>query len=302
MNTRIAFSLGAVLAAGAWQLPAQPISHLMQGPLPMQTSAGNMVFFSSEMGGPGEAVKDAPYSAQTTTEFTQVLADGNRIYRKQTGMVYRDSEGRTRREQTIGPIGPLPGPAAKQVIFLNDPVAGVSYVLDPDKKTAQKMPLPKVAPAGGVSGGVPGGIVTANTGGTMIRHMEIRQEGGGKTGPGQVFLYQKSDESAGGAPQNTNLGARTFDAVQADGTRSVMTIAAGQVGNEKPIELVDERWFSPQLQTTVLSKHIDPRMGDTVYQLTNISTAEPAHSLFEVPADYQVTEGKGGVRIQMEHK
>jgi len=51
------------------------------------------------------------------------------------------------------------------------------------------------------------------------------------------------------------------------------------------------------LQVVVLSKHTDPRMGDHLYRLTNISRAEPAKALFEVPADYTpAREFPAGVR------
>jgi len=57
------------------------------------------------------------------------------------------------------------------------------------------------------------------------------------------------------------------------------------------MEIVSERWYSPELQVVVLSKHRDPRMGENVYRLTNINRSEPARSLFETPADYTITEG-----------
>ncbi len=73
-----------------------------------------------------------------------------------------------------------------------------------------------------------------------------------------------------------------------EGTRSTRTIAAGQIGNEKPIEIVSESWFSPDLKTVVYSKRSDPRSGDMIYSLTNISRSEPDASLFAVPADYKL--------------
>ena len=100
-----------------------------------------------------------------------------------------------------------------------------------------------------------------------------------------------------------SLGKKTFGGVEADGTRSTITIPAGEIGNEQPILVVSERWFSSQLQTVVMSKHSDPRMGETTFQLTNISRDEPAHSLFEVPSDYTVKEESGpGVHIEMKKK
>jgi len=77
------------------------------------------------------------------------------------------------------------------------------------------------------------------------------------------------------------------------GTRTTRTIAAGAIGNDQPIEVVSETWYSPNLQMVVMSKHSDPQIGETTYKLTNIQQAEPAHSLFEVPANYTVREGEG---------
>ena len=69
-----------------------------------------------------------------------------------------------------------------------------------------------------------------------------------------------------------------------------VTIPAGQIGNERPIIVVDEVWRSPELQVTVQSSHNDPRMGVTQYSLRNVSRSEPAPTLFQVPSDYTVKE------------
>jgi hypothetical protein len=73
-----------------------------------------------------------------------------------------------------------------------------------------------------------------------------------------------------------------------------MTIPAGQMGNEQPILIVTETWYSPDLQAMVLTKH-DPRNGETVTKLMNISRSEPPHMLFEAPADFKVTESERGM-------
>ena len=88
------------------------------------------------------------------------------------------------------------------------------------------------------------------------------------------------------------LGSKTLEGVTAEGTRTTMTIPAGQVGNEQPIQTVVETWYSPDLKITVYSKRSDPRSGETVMRYTNIARTEPAHSLFEVPADYKVTDSQ----------
>ena len=88
-----------------------------------------------------------------------------------------------------------------------------------------------------------------------------------------------------------SLGTQTIGGVSAQGTRTTRTIPAGQIGNEKPIVIVTERWYSPDLQMVVMSKRSDPRTGETVFQLTDVQLGEPDASLFQVPSDYTVTKG-----------
>src|SRR5262249_7359023 len=99
-----------------------------------------------------------------------------------------------------------------------------------------------------------------------------------------------------------SLGTQTIEGVACEGTRVTRTIAAGEIGNEQPINIVSERWYSPDLQTVVLDKQSDPRFGETVFRLTNINRNEPARSLFEVPADYTIKETVAPMRYQVERK
>jgi hypothetical protein len=93
-----------------------------------------------------------------------------------------------------------------------------------------------------------------------------------------------------------SLGTQTIEGVAAEGTRVTFTIPAGKIGNERPLITVSERWYSAELQTVVLSKISDPRMGETTYRLTNIVRSEPDPALFQVPADYKVEESVFGIR------
>jgi hypothetical protein len=52
---------------------------------------------------------------------------------------------------------------------------------------------------------------------------------------------------------------------------------------------ITERWYSPDLQMTVMNKRSDPRTGTTTYKLTNINRSEPSPTMFQVPSDYTVT-------------
>src|SRR6266508_325525 len=215
----------------------------------------------------GKVVKGAPYSATATAETIQTLSDGNQITRKNESKLYRDSEGRARIEQTLETIGKWTADGeAQQHIFINDPVAGVSYNLDPRTHTAFKNVTPQKKPATGAQG------ETLMSNGQMVQ-----------TGKPIIDVGQKKTES---------LGTQTIEGVTAEGTRATLTIPAGEIGNTLPLEIIDETWYSPELQINVMTKHRDPRSGETTYRLTNLSRSEPDRSLFEVPAGYTVQEGK----------
>ena len=262
---------------------------IMQGPegLPAPPPPGDFVFLAAEMSAGGKLVKGAPYSAQAVTESTQVLSDGNRIVNKSTATVYRDSEGRTRREQTLRAIGAFAnGGEPPQTIFINDPVAGTSYMLDPRTHIARKMPPMrfkfefKTPPPADKDGAPPGA--------PPPDRVEIERDViAGRTPPETRFIWGWQNYVA----RPESLGRQTIEGVEAEGTRSTVTIPAGEIGNERPIEIVNERWYSPELQTVVMTRQSDPRFGEAGYRLTNIDRSEPAKSLFEIPADYTVKVG-----------
>jgi hypothetical protein len=244
-----------------------------------------MDFLEAEMSFDDRPVRGAPYSADAVTETTQTLADGNRITRKSAASLYRDSAGRTRREDTLSAMGPWASSDSPKMIMIHDPAAGVSYHLDPQTHTAHKLPMGKnaffLSTAGEpgptpkvlmrhstVQGGAAAAVVTSSAAGMAVE--------GGKTEKPVV--------------KTEPLGKQTIEGVQVEGTRSTVTIPAGAIGNELPISTISERWYSPELQTVVMSKRSDPRFGETVYRLTNLQRSEPQATLFEVPSDYTVQE------------
>lgn len=236
-----------------------------------------MQFISSDFSWDEKIVKGVPYSAEAVTETTQMLVDGNRIARKNSALVYRDGEGRTRREQTIDAVGPWASGQPHKTIFINDPVAGLNYILDPETKTATKITLPKIGAGAQIM--VRGKMMTgAGEPGGDVHFEKFVRKDGDMPGDGKIGFT------------NTPLGKQTIEGVQAEGTRSVTAIPAGTIGNDRPIETVSERWFSNDLQSVVMTKRSDPRMGDTVYKLTNIRRGEPGRTWFEVPGDYTVKE------------
>jgi hypothetical protein len=269
-------------------------------------------------------IVDAPFTAEATTEFIQILSDGNRIEKRYSTSLARDSKGRTRREQEVALIGPLAvfepgaagGPGRARVdtdasgqpprfVTIADPVAGATYTLDARAKVAHR-------------GNLPGGGGRGRGANVVLRVPEVGLVGAGaaawtasvavasNAGPGhepdaqQHKFFEAATAFAGvrvGNETTEKLGTAEIEGVTAEGTRTTMTIPAGAIGNQLPIEVVTERWYSPALQMAVRITRRDPRSGETLYRLTNLSRTEPPADLFVPPSDYQVWD-MNNFRIQ----
>jgi len=235
--------------------------------------------------GPGATVQGAPYSATIVNESTQTLADGNRIVQRATGTTARDSQGRTRQDMALPSIGNMSAANAPHLVFIQDPVAQTAYTLNLTDKTAHKMPALPPTPPGAVQGQFTSGVFSA-----AIPPPNIAVAGAGLPGPGPVVMKAQINPEQGDI-KTEDLGTQTMQGVSVQGVRTTRTIPAGQIGNDKPIEIVTEVWTSPELKTTVYSKRSDPRTGEQIFQLTNIVRSEPDPSQFTVPADFKLTEG-----------
>jgi hypothetical protein len=308
----VLFGVALCASVAFAQEPAQGIvikqERIMQGPEggPPPPPDANMVFFATESFG-GKTVKGAPYSAEAVTETIQTLGDGNRIINRITSMLYRDSDGRTRREQSLKGLGIFgSGEEPFKTIFINDPVAGVTYALDSRSHTAHKsVPFTfelsgkkgeqfefKVAPGtAATTNMIVTGPIAAGVGGARATHPPMDQFTlKGEAGIGQTFVFRTKTNNPNDVKEEL-LGKQIIEGVEAEGTRTTVTIPAGEIGNERAIEIVSERWFSPELQLVVMTRNSDPRTGETTYKLTNINRVEQAKSLFEVPSDYTIKEG-----------
>jgi len=260
----------------------------------------------------GAAVFDAPYSAEAVTEVTQVLADGNRIERRSSASIARNGQGRTRREQNGIPLGTFMAASTQPIVTITDPKSGVHLTLNYDQKVAYRMKPSRtrlVMPPGAGAG------IMYGSAGTMIARPKDEAMRDPAFQPGRPMLPPPpppgSFEVAGGealppiavtgavaaAPimwegtsRSEALEAREIEGVRAEGVRTVMTIPAGAIGNALPIEVVNERWISPELKVVVLTRRFDPRFGETVYRLTNIVRSEPPPDLFKVPADFRTED------------
>lgn len=235
-------------------------------------ASANPIFLLTEMDGVGKVVKGAPYTANAVTETTQTLGDGNRIVNKSTAFLARDSEGRTRREESFTKVGSLQANASK-VVMINDPVAHLQYMYQPNGEAT---------------------VISTDTKGDKLYFKTVGPEMKDKAGPpgGKVFFHRtlgnaEITEDSGGSTnvKHESLGTQVMEGLTVEGTRDTKTIPAGAIGNEKPIVITSETWASPDLQTVVLSKRNDPRFGETVYQLTEVNRSEPDAGLFQVPGN-----------------
>ncbi len=245
------------VAAGQSAPPPPPPPHdvmFAHGPGP----GGGMAFGEF---GEGGTVKGVPVSGDFIVSRDTTLADGNRIHNETQSKVYRDAEGRIRREVGLNLMTPATGNVKRSMVLITDPVAGKRYMLNPDSKTAREMPMhgPRHADT---SGG---------------EQMNARMMGGHGE-PGAVTKEQ--------------LGSKVVNGMQAEGVRVTRTIPAGAIGNEKPIEVVTERWYSPDLQIAVMTVHTDPMMGTVTTKLVNVVRGDPDASLFQVPSDYKTAVGR----------
>ena len=270
----------------------------------------SFAFIAREFGSMREIVKNAPYQAEAVNEVVQTLNDGNRIVRRSSAQVARDGYGRTRQERKGG------------TAYIFDPIENKSYALNPERKSAVRIPrapsliappapptppappaalapvppVPPVPPIPPAAGATPAPKATERV---------IVKRGEGKDEEVRIEVVRIGRDAhtheltpmpppislpilPRGKGEQKPLGTREFDGVKADGTMTSYTIPAGQIGNEKPIVVTSERWFSPELHVVVYAKNSDPRTGDTIYRLANVKRGEPPADLFRIPADYKV--------------
>jgi hypothetical protein len=202
-----------------------------------------------------KVVINEPYSAVGVTNTQRTLTDGNTINESSCAKVYRDTSGRTRREETHNSATCS---ATPQHIFISDPVAGVEYAIDMQNSTYRQFTIkPAAADA-------------------ATPHAHTRP-----ANPNEVHTALGTQQISG-----TSLSAQ--------GTQTVTTIPAGRFGNAQAITTTSVRWYSPDLQIVTQSSRTDPRNGVTTFQLSNISTAEPAESLFQLPAGLTLQQGAPG--------
>jgi hypothetical protein len=206
----------------------------------------------SQPSGQTGPVTGKPFSANEVRRTTQTLADGSHIDQSETSSFARDEFGRMR-------IG-----NAKTIVIF-DPVAGYTYTLDIASKSYFKTQL--------------SGQETKYS----IAVVGDRISTSSLSGKGTLTSALAAPE----ARVEENLPARVISGVSAKGARSTVTIPAGALGNNSDLKVINERWYSDDMQVLLKSSNADPRFGTTTYELTDLVQAPPDSSLFQVPGDYR---------------
>ena len=294
----------------------------------------------------GGVVKNAPYSGEEVNTQDNTLGDGTKLHTEAHTKVYRDSEGRTRRE-------------TDDMINIYDPVAGVTYVLNPKTMTGRQMKVSTVTTVsrdgmttktlssggnvsidGGTTGSGPEGKVffyqtntveavasgddpeaAARAGKLALEKMATAQaakstdkmaldklntemdqikadtqarmeiirmadgtsDGGAYSFGAGAYTMKTTARAVG---KKESLGTQVLEGVIAEGVRTTSTLEMGAIGNDRPINVVSERWMSGDLKTVVMTKHNDPRAGEEIFRLTNVNRNEPDPALFQLPSGY----------------
>ena len=206
-------------------------------------------------------VVGAPFSGVATQRITRPTLDGNRFVFTSTARYYRDSQGRTRIEREFPTPPAADNPTPERVtIQINDPVSGVTYILEPQSKTVN--------------------VLTGN----------LAQRPVQPPVPAPPFSIKFAGMTIGpmerGWSTTVSLGEKTMDGIRALGNRREYAVAAGTMRNEKPIAITVEQWFSPELGVMLVKSSHASTGGESTYRLDDIVQAEPDAALFTLPSNY----------------
>ncbi len=216
-------------------------------------------------------VKNKPLAAVFESETVSVQANGSQVVRRITIRAYRDSDGRTRREQIFrdGNAAASPNAPARSVTIY-DPVALRGFSINPAAHTATSYKLSGNLPSGGsINQQIP-------------QITKILRGDNSQSGAGSIYILA--------APKIDPLGMQTIAGVRATGRRITLLVPAAALGNANPVDTTYEIWIAEDLKILVKCVISNPVSGTHTFLLTSLDRTEPARSLFEVPAGYPVSE------------
>ena len=267
-----------------------------QGAVTVVTTNGSLAAGSTTAGPrfAAPAVTGAPFSGEEVTERVQTLADGTHITQTMPGRrLFRDSQGRTRAEQSLGIPG-RPDADAPRMIQITDSVAGFQYTLDAQNKVAHRSALwqPNQPNAVAIERNTPWFSADAPP-------PPPPPSGAPSATASRLMGAPAQDDHPQPEFKNEYLGTQTIDGVLCDGVRATITYPTDFQGNDRPIVVTRETWQSPDLKVVILTKTNDPRSGESTFEIRNLSRSEPDASLFQPPPDYSVVDDTGPVTVNL---
>lgn len=259
MNRYVIFAAAGLQAVAAWGQTAsfQIFNDAVGGPNTVRILNTDVLF--------GNTVTGKPFSGVEVRHSVQTLGDGTKIETKSSNKIFRDDQGRTRIEREDGSV------------TINDPVTGASAEISRNGRVSRRGTFKYTATSNADA-------VVTNSQKVADMKEKFKAELDAKVGKiidGEVISAQIA--KARTAP-GEDLGYQSVNGITAKGTRITNTIEAGKIGNDRPITIVSERWYSQDLDMLVKSTNSDPRFGDTSYELTNILQVPPDPGLFQIPA------------------
>jgi hypothetical protein len=207
---------------------------------------GMRVIMPAEIG--VSELKGKPFTASARTTLTEVLPDGSKKVRTVEDRIARDSKGRIYQEQHL----PWTEDVNHPVYYVNiyDPVGKRRIHIDPQNHNVIITPI----------------IRPANYDPTDYLTLRARR-------PGESI-------------KNEKLGTKQFDGINAWGRRTLHTFPAGVFGNAQSFVSVDECWYEERMGVDALRRRSDPRSGEQVTELVNLTRAEPDPTMFQPPPGY----------------
>jgi hypothetical protein len=343
--SRASLALAICLLAWPAQSPAQSASASGSGappitvqiePPPVYISSA-MLGVSSPLG--AQSASGKPIVAEITTEHHQSFADGTHISHSTFSSIYRDAQGRIRRESQLSVPGLSEGIATATFITIVDHQLGFGFILNPQEMVAHRYELNAAGPSYVAR-------LSAQAGGSALLSPDAKPsttaspatsaDGSSQNAPPNTAQAVTQNAAQQGAPwrphafaarniraatnsgpaaesapsmridqpflaapnpvRTENLGEQVLLGFRVHGTRVITTLPAGQIGNDRPIDIISEQWFSPDLELVMRSVHHDPWAGDFTTTVTKVSRGDQPTALFEIPAAYKIidaaTEGE----------
>jgi len=110
----------------------------------------------------------------------------------------------------------------------------------------------------------------------------------------------KAPNMRSSAAKIEDLGLTSLDGMDTKGLRRTYTVPAQSSGTGVPVDVVDEYWYSEDLEINLLIRHTDLRTGVQTVAVSNIKREEPPPTMFELPQGTKMVDmnppiGNGGV-------